>query len=440
MRHNSIRNPTWTVLALLVVTVPTVFLLLLVDLRPLVPHPGPLSQQQRHDLEYLIVDNSPERFRATGEQEIRLDDDDINLLAHFLLHNLPALEEISARVALRGDEARLQLSIPRRTGPLLWHLNVRARLGMVDGEAELRRIRIGRLPLPAASHGPLERQLTRLLDQHGPVYAELLNLRESVRLLAIDDQYLRMQLRWESDLLAEIGGQAHQALTGNDEQNRILTYYREIGHLADRISDSGETRQLEQILPPLFGLAAQRSTSAEEATRENRALLQALTLYSNRIDPTRLFGEGVQVPQDIRPGPIRLHGRPDLGRHFVTAAAISASTGTVIAEILSNSKELHDARHTTGFSFSDMTANLAGVRFGETASDTAFARQLQQFMIHSDTEHDYMPSVSRERDGLSEEEFRARFGNRDSIRFRQEMAMIEEGVEGLALHRNMAVQ
>lgn len=412
-------------------------LALVLDLRPLIPHPGPLSDAQKQAVEDLIVDNSPAQLGSYGEKEIVLETSELTLLGRFALENIPPLQEMALDTRLGESEALLMLSIPQQAGPLRWHINIRANLALSGERITLETIRIGQLRLPGLARPLVNRRLEALLLQQNLNYSELLKLQDSIHSIAINDGELRLQVSWESALLTELSNQAQQMLLGEDEQLRIHHYYSLSRTIAQNLPGDNRSASVQELLPELFRSAMHRSTSPTEAVLENRALLQALAIYINRVDPRMLLGtlsEGALPDHAAR---LTLQRRNDLARHFLTSAAISASAGSSIAEVLSNSKELHDARHSTGFSFSDLTANMAGAQIGELASDSNRARQLQLQMAQAGSESAYMPEVSRENDGLNEPTFRARFGNRDNPAWQQELAAISQQVRALPIYKQV---
>jgi len=96
-------------------------------------------------------------------------------------------------------------------------------------------------------------------------------------------------------------------------------------------------------------------------------------------------------------------------------AALTSSTKAEVAEMLSTTKEAYDARYSSGFSFSDIAANIAGVALGKLATENvSTAHLLQQRLSLLQDEDEYMPSAQSNRDGLSESEFSAQYTDRSS--------------------------
>jgi uncharacterized protein YfiM (DUF2279 family) len=418
---------------LLLLAAPLLLLGLLLQPSERVTHPGPLTEQQRQHVEQLVVDNSPPRLEASGYSEISLDAAELNLLLHFALAQVPALAETAARVDLSAPSIRLELSHALPLGRWQRYLNVDGDFVLENDRIVLQRLRTGRLGWPRVLHPLLWRQGEALLANYNISQLEIIDLEQALQDLRIEEERLHARVQWRRNTLEELREQAQQWLVSDEDRQRLIHYYR----IIQQQVDGARQPSLQSLMPSLFASAGQRSENGGElAVAENRALLQALTLYVNQLDPSLLIHK---PPDDLLRAPprsrITLLGRHDLSRHYVTSAAIAASTGVAIAEVLANSKELHDARYSSGFSFSDIMANMAGLTLGQHAVDEDTAQHLQQRLQQAVTESDYMPSVSHLEDGLSEAEFIERYGSRDSSLYQQQIRDFEMQIRQLPTFR-----
>jgi|GEM_PF-273119 hypothetical protein len=416
--------------------------LLLLSWQPVVPHPGPLAEDDFRHVEQLIVDNSPARFQQQGERQLSLDDEQLNLLTAFALSNVPPLQQFAVLFDIEDDQAVAQLSIPQSFGPITIYLNLNARFAQDQGRARLIELRAGRLPVPRNILRTAERLAGYRLETASIASQELAAVRHSVLTYQLGEDKLHLTLAWQPSVLAQLRSQAQQVFVSEQDQQRILAYHQLIAEIA---SDAREVRRqvpLQSFIPPLFELAYQRSLLPDaDAIAENRALLQTLSFFVNDLPVTQLIGE--QTGDDttnagLPTAPsmvVMLHQRNDLALHFVSASAIAASAGVTLAEVLSNSKEVYDARYGTGFSFSDLTANAAGVALGEFAtSSLENARHIQQLLMKTELETGYMPVPRTDTDGLDEAAFIEKFGARDSPAFLQRLQEINDAVMALQLY------
>jgi len=191
---------------------------------------------------------------------------------------------------------------------------------------------------------------------------------------------------------------------------------------------------MEDLIAPLFGLAAARSEGGDPVA-ENRAALLVLAFFAN--------GRGLQaiVPAAAswpRPAPraVLLAGRQDLAKHFAISAAISAHSGAPLADAIGLYKELEDARGGSGFSFDDLAADRAGTRFGELAAGgRGAARALQRRVLAGGAAQGLLPPVADLPGGLQEREFVRRYGGVGAPAYERELERIDGRIDALPLYR-----
>ncbi|MBI3271286.1 MAG: hypothetical protein HYZ53_19950 [Planctomycetes bacterium] len=125
-----------------------------------------------------------------------------------------------------------------------------------------------------------------------------------------------------------------------------------------------------------------------------------------------------------------LRGRNDWVRHFLVSAALVALVGEEAARLAGVQKELADARGMsagkgTGFSFGDLCADEAGVRFAVwLGREPAQAPARLASWARSFTATDFFPVAKDLPECLPEEEFRARYGGVGGGAYREMVAEI----------------
>ena len=421
----------------LMISMPVVALLLAVQLTPSVSPGHTLNNVDIHTIEQLIVDNAPEQIGTAGERTLHLDRDELNLLAAFALQTVPGLDEMAAVVNLEDGSASVDLTIPWHTPLRTFYLNLHAQVRQSQDLLELYAVRAGYLPIPTQ----LVRSAIRATEDNMAStyvnYQEFSDLQQSIRQIAFAEEAMLITLDWEPRLIIRVQAQAEQLFLSAEDKDRILEYYRQISVIVAALPEDANRVSLSDLMFPLFSTAHTRVVNGGDAIIENRTLLQALSLYVNGTDISRLAGEDSAASGlVVRKVAVTIQRRDDLAQHFTTSAAITASAGADVAGILSNSKEAHDARYRSGFSFSDITANIAGVALGNAAtSNTAEAHTLQQRLAAASLETDYMPLVTMDYAGaMMEEDFSRQYQDRISPAYLDRIAAIDKEIAALPIY------
>lgn len=408
---------------------------LILQTNPSVTPPLSLTPVETRQLEQLIVDNSPSQFSETGDRYLTFNAEELNLLATFGSRNISQLEGMAAAISLNDSAATLDLSAPWPSPYLPFFLNLQLEIAQEGEQLQLRKLYAGNLRLPRFTVDVLARQFQRELDSLAVDYQELADLQQSIQQLEIAGDMVHMQLQWEPQLLKTLRAQAQQLFISTEDRNRILHYYALIREISEQHPEV-RTTSLHTFIAPLFREAKALTAQGSDPIAENRTLLQTLSLYVNYMPIEQLVGAMPDAWNErARRMTVSLQRRNDLSQHFVLSAAIAASAGVGVAEVLSNSKEVYDARFRSGFSFSDMTANLAGMALGNAASVNAeSARNMQDRMAAASSESDYMPDAGRDNTGLSEEDFANAYNDRNDPRYLARITALEQQIAALRIY------
>lgn len=132
---------------------------------------------------------------------------------------------------------------------------------------------------------------------------------------------------------------------------------------------------------------------------------------------------------DDRLGHPTMRGRADLTKHFFVSANLANSLGAKQAEAIGLTKEQIDAIYGSGFSFSDLLADLAGIAFTERLQKGKI--KLGDLADHF-TVKDHLPDprMLRLEDGLSAKQFAATYGSLTDQRFQHELKRIRAMANG----------
>lgn len=128
---------------------------------------------------------------------------------------------------------------------------------------------------------------------------------------------------------------------------------------------------------------------------------------------------------------IRLRERGDLSQHFWVSAALVVISGPGQSLSVGLTKELKDsAPGGSGFSFVDMLANKAGIRFALVATRSqASARWTQMRIARGISIDDVMPEIDGLPEGITRDEFHSQFGGLGGNETRRLLDEIDRRVE-----------
>lgn len=130
---------------------------------------------------------------------------------------------------------------------------------------------------------------------------------------------------------------------------------------------------------------------------------------------------------------VTIHGRNDLSMHFWVSAALTVLSDERRALTVGLAKELKDSTPGgSGFSFVDMAANKAGIRFAVVATrDAASARSMQMRIIHGAHRLNLAPDISGLPEGISGDDFRSMYGGLGGENTRAILAEIDRRIRAL---------
>jgi Metallo-peptidase family M12 len=122
-----------------------------------------------------------------------------------------------------------------------------------------------------------------------------------------------------------------------------------------------------------------------------------------------------------------MHGRDDLTRHFFISAGVASLAGPEIAESIGLLKEFRDANGGSGFSFVDLSADLAGVAFAKQVQSADGLKQVaDSFRVAQ-----VLPPIDGLPEGLQLAKFQESFGSPSDPRFRAEVDKLRARLRAL---------
>lgn len=369
---------------------------------------------------------------SDGLQEISVTEQDLESIIAFAARGLPTARA-DAHINGEGLDARLTITLP--ANPAGRYLNLGFGIMPSDRGVILKHVAFGDKVFSTQYLAPaLSWSLDLIL---GPGSSETLtSIFSKVRFA--DDKML---------LTVTPGQNASEKLSQNlnalldwikdNEQLRIADpeivqiYFSRLQEVATGVK--GGYVSLTQYIRPVFELAVSRSgSSGAQAVTENQAVIMALAIYfgdSRMKEMIVTNGQNYFSGSRLGSHNVTLKRRHDLVQHYLTSAGLQLAAGVGIANAIGEFKEIADTlRGGTGFSFSDIAGDRAGVVLAEQASDNSNALRLQKNFSRVKDENDFFPDISGLPDNLTQKEFEQRFGNVESAPYLELLADIERRI------------
>ncbi|MHB1053150.1 MAG: hypothetical protein ACYCZT_08770 [Thiobacillus sp.] len=406
------RRVVWSVLfAVLAVFVVLPWLIL--ENKPAIEPPAEFHRTDLAWIKSLFQKHDPRSQTPDVVYSIQLDETELNRLLNYAVE----LRRVSGIAAeLTPGLATLTATLTMPTNPFGRYLNITAEVADVPGGIRIQSLQLGNLPLP----GFLADWTARLIHtwlRRDPTYAALVDAFSRV---SFRENQATLDYRWQPELLTRIERKSAELLIAPEDQARMLAYAGQLEALVKRYPQ-GSTVPLVLVIAPLF---AHANALGKNAAEENRAALTAVAAYLSGISLTRLL-EGDS--KSIRRAPrvlLSLHERRDFAEHFMISAALTVNGSSRMANAIGLIKEEEDATKGSGFSFTDLAANRAGVRLGERATAETAAR-VQQQLATARSDADLLPDFRNLPEFMPQDEFERRFGPVGSPRYQKIIARID---------------
>lgn len=363
----------------------------------------------------ILRDHDPRNLRTGSRRQVRIDQQDLELAIHYLAQTFG---QIHTQIQLGDRRATLIASRHLAAIPKRPYLNAKIELRETDGELQLTRLRVGELTVPPW----LARELLKIAVKTVATERQARLLRATIQDLRLGPGEVRLSYIWNPALLDEL-----EALVHPDEKLALRAYQSELTGISRT-----RPERLTDVLTSLFQLARQRSRINDPIT-ENRAALTVLAAWaSGRRLPL------VSHQTQARPSRFaaRLGGRGDLAQHYLISAALAAASDTRLANAVGLQKEIADSGGRSGFSFSDLAADMAGSRLGQLATiSVSSAKEIQARLAATPKERDLLPEVADLPDNLSQTEFGRRYQSIESDAYQALVKNIEQRIDRCRLYR-----
>ena len=393
---------------------------LAVDTQPRIERAAEVTPSSIERAKRILDQNNPRKLKSGARRTITVSSGDLDLAVNYLAHRYGGG---SARVGLHNGSAQIRSSLRVPRLPMSLYLNIDATLVEQAPLPRLEALRVGRLPVPswiahwAIADGP--RTLGLNLE------TELWN--KIIRQVVIRERAIAITYEWQENTLKSL----RSIVIPSADRERIAIYQELLVSVTQKY-DRRKT-SLVDFLVPFFQLARERAPHSD-AIGENLAAILVLAFYVNGKSFEQILPELKSRQRPVQ-HQVLLNQRDDFAKHFIISAALAASAGSPLADAVGLYKEIADSRGGSGFSFNDIAADRAGVRFGESAAKSATAKKLQTKVGAGILESDLMPATADLPEYMAEAEFTRRFGGVDGVEYKRMMAEIERRVAALPLYR-----
>ena len=420
----SLFTPLLLLLGMLVV------LALCIESSPLVAEQAPLSAANIDRVQQILRQHRSGSLRSDATKTITLSEKELNLLASHLARRLN-----SAGAVLNIKEGMLALKSTWDISVFLpyqqqasSYLNIEAVLGSSSGDSGIKALnihslRVGQITFPSALIDALLQMAIDRIDAV-PVVQEG---EKMIRALDIGTEDVALTYQWRADSIETLRGRLITA-----DERRALAAYNQF--LVAEVDRQAKKLTFTRLLEATFRFARERSKNADPVA-ENKAAIIVLAAYANGGGLSQLIPEAQNWPKPRR-AKLRLHGRTDLVQHFMTSAALAIAGGGAMSNAIGLRKEIDDASSGSGFSFKDLAADMAGVRFAERAvASTASASTLQSRLAKGMGDTLLMADIGGLEENLNKVAFERRYGGLGDERYKQVVGMIDHRINNLALYR-----
>jgi hypothetical protein len=407
----------------------TTLVFLAVESTPLVQEKSSLQLDEADSVKVLLQQITDSFRNRTNKQQIELSEPQLTSLVGFAQRAFP---KIVGKVSILSSQTRLLLSYAL---PLNLYLNIDTAVLPADG-LKLDYVKIGDIHVPGAWFTDASVALGNWYTD-SDIASKFV---QQIEKIEMRNTQMRIHIQPFAQFLQELNSIKQGMQVDGDEELRLRTayYVKLLTELPE--AKSNQAQSLMTYMHAVFAKARERSTDAS-AYKENQAAIMALAIYAGHYRFANFVG-------DIKPNnglPLApkvaavLAKRSDLNQHFIFSAAIQLLSQQGLSIAIGEFKELMDrGKDGSGYSFVDLTADYAGVKFAQTATHPDTARALQLAVANSREEGTIFPSIDSLPEGLSKAAFTQQIGGVDSPTYQALVSEVHNRVDALTIHQTQS--
>lgn len=401
----------------------------------------PISQKTRvltyddiQKAKAIIKRIKPEYLKKKQLKTVSISEAELNLLLHYgVSHGLSRLP-ISSHLVLSKDHIKSFIALKIPSTPWGEFFNLTVDFRSQERIIKIHSARFGDVTIPGYLINPVLR-IAHHIFMIWDLYENLFKTTGSLEDIRIDARLLTITYNWNPDTMKALHENGKALLLSPEKQQCLISYHHKLSDILS--SQTDKTISLDRIMKPMFVFAAERSEKSGNPIMENTAVLQMLALYVTGTGLDTVIPKSLL--KDLPPlnsRTILLNNRSDLAKHFLVSAALSVSTDSQLANFIGVAKEVDDSDGGSGFSFADLAADNAGVRFGETAIESSReASQFQKKILTIKGENAFMPAIDHLPEGIMRLEFKKKFKELDSASYAMITREIEDRIQKCEIYR-----
>jgi uncharacterized protein YfiM (DUF2279 family) len=221
----------------------------------------------------------------------------------------------------------------------------------------------------------------------------------------------------------------------------VQVYYSQLCKLGE-LGHKVNSMSLGYYLAEAYNLASKRTQFGGDAVEENRAALFALAIYLGSTRFESFIGR-VRTDElahcDEYSHNAQVANRTDLRLHFIYSAALKVLADSGISFTIGEFKEMMDsARGGSGFSFVDLAADRAGIRFSEVAldADNGGALLLHSMAKTLTDESTFFPEIDGLPENIPQAQFDSYYGGVEGTLYAEFVKDIDARLNQIPLYKH----
>jgi hypothetical protein len=402
---------------------------LLIDTRPDVAKSEIVTVDNADKVRALLRQVKQSLDDSSAQQTIVVTNEQMGSLVGFAQRAIPGFSG-DVRMAKNNTQINASIHLPQPLDD--YFINLEA-LVLPGPGVDIDYIRIGDLSVPGDMALAAAVRVTDWFTKSSVASTAATHITK----VSMSPQQMVLDLRPLDGLLAQIEIAREELAVEEDSWLQTQTAVYLAYMVNSPLATSTDPQSLADYLSLLMTYAQSQSDETN-AFEHNQAVIMALAIFVGDYRMASLVG-GVQLDSHELAKPrhqVVLAQRNDLARHFVISAALQVFSQQNMTMAIGEFKELMDrALGGSGYSFVDLTADMAGMAFANAAADPNYARRVQYMLAGHAEDNHLLPNISGLPEGLSKVEFSRRYEDVDSPAYKDEIRTIHTRLQNLRLYQ-----